>query len=438
MNKKKLLELIQKKEARKAALLQKSQSSEDVAELRSINTELEGINADIAELRSMADAIPDDLTPAAPAAAPVPAAPAAQPEGRDAHPLNPLGTYGIEPIPGAQQRGEPQGLDAVIAIQDPTEMRSALFNSAEYRSAYLKRLQGRELTDVERRAITTAIGSGGAAVPTTTYDKIVEKLRQTSVLFPLITATYIPGNVNLPVANALNAAQWTTEAASLDTGDDSVGLVSLLGYTLAKYAPISVAAMVMTIDAFETYIVNQIGTQLAIAVENAILNGLGPNPGGEDKPQPTGILTGVTWDGTNSATYPNTADGLGYDNLVGARALLKSPYRPMAKFVLNSNMEAAVMKIKTTTGKPIFSQDPQNGFSPKILGAQYLVDDYMPDNTILYGCLPYYYMNFSQAPIIEASKDAGFASASVLYRGLLIADGKPALSEAFVKLTRAV
>jgi HK97 family phage major capsid protein len=252
----------------------------------------------------------------------------------------------------------------------------------------------------------------------------------------LIQATYIPGNVVLPVANAVTAAAWNDEVQSAVIGDDTVLPVSLAGFTLAKYAQLSIATQVMTIDAFEAYIVNQIGNQLAIAVENAILNGLGPTPTGGNKPQPTGILTGVAWDSTNSITYSATT-GLAYDDFVNLRAKLGTVYRPGSQIVMNSGMEAQLFKIKTTTGKPIFSQDPQNGFIQKILNTPYLVDDYIPDETVLLARLDYYYMNFSQAPVIEADKSAGFGSASILYRGLLIADGKPALSEAFVKMTQA-
>jgi HK97 family phage major capsid protein len=169
-------------------------------------------------------------------------------------------------------------------------------------------------------------------------------------------------------------------------------------------------------------------------VENAILNGLGPTPVAPNKPQPTGILTGVTWGAGNSATYTTS---VGYDDLVGARALLKTPYRPFGKWILNSNMEAALFKIKDSQNRPIFTQAPQNGFEPRILNHPYIVDDYMPDDEILFAALNYYYMNFSQNPIIEASKEAGFTSASTIYRGILIADGKPALSETFVKLSKA-
>lgn len=434
MNKKKLLALITKKEARKAELNTKANASEDVKELRGINIEMETLNSEITELRSLADAMPDDVEPRIdPTLVDSEYRGPQVPIGQ----LNPLGTYRMANIPSNQALPQQRNTDFATMEYDE------LLRTPEYRSAYLRKLQNRKLTEVEgraitseaeKRALTTGSGSAGAAVPTTTFDKIIEKLRQTSVLFPLIMATYIPGNVVLPVANARNAALWSAEATTgaLDN-DDTVAGVSLAGYTLAKFAKVSIATQVMTIDAFEAYIVNQIGEQLAIALENAILNGLGPTPGGANLAQPSGILNFVTFDASNSITYPSST-GLDYDSFVNARALLGTMYRPKAVWVMNSKMEAAVMKIKSSTGKPIFSQDPQNGFIQKILNIPYVVDDYMADNTILLARLDYYYMNFSQAPVIATDPSAGFTSSSVIYRGLLIADGKPALSEAFVKL----
>jgi len=319
-----------------------------------------------------------------------------------------------------------------------------LLKVSEYRTGYLKTLQGKQLNEVERaamavgeqRAITTDAGSAGAAVPTTTFNMIVDKLRQTSVLFPLITATFIPGNLKIVVANAKNAALWSDEAVDGVAADDTVVSVSLGGYPLAKFVKLSINVVNMAIDAFETYITAELGRQLAIAIENAILSGKGPDAVDPAKPQPTGILNGITWDATNSLTYP-LVGSVGYDDFVDIRALLGSMYRPGSVFVMNSKMEAEVMKIKSSTLRPIFSQDPQNGFSQKILNVPYIVDDYMPDETIILGRLDYYKMNFSQSPVIEASREAGFMSSSIVYRGLLIADGKPALSEAFVRLTKA-
>lgn len=345
------------------------------------------------------------------------------------------GTISADPVLTPGSGADPQKRDFGSMPQEE------LLKAPEYRSAYLKKLQRKQLNEVERqaltvgeqRAMTTDGGSAGAAVPSTTFNLVIDKLRQTSVLFPLITSTFIPGNLNIVVANAKNAAKWSAEAVDGSDDNDSVVSVSLGGFLLAKFVKLSINVLTMTIDAFEAYISAELGRQLAIAIENAILSGLGPNPGGGNKPQPTGIIPGIAWDTTNSLTYTT----LDYDSLVDGRAKLGTLYRSNAIFVMNSNMEAAMMKIKTSTGKPIFSQDPQNGFTQKILNRPYIVDDYMPDDTILFCDPSYYKMNFSQSPVIETSRDAGFMSSSVVYRGLLIADGKPALTEAFVKISKA-
>lgn len=72
-----------------------------------------------------------------------------------------------------------------------------------------------------------------------------------------------------------------------------------------------------------------------------------------------------------------------------------------------------------------------------ILGYPVVMDDYMPDGEVLLGDLDYYFMNFALAPTIETSKEAGFRSGKLVYRGLAVADGKPALPEAFVRVEEA-
>lgn len=441
----KLLKLLKSKEERKAELKKTVETTDKIEEIRSANVELEGLNSEIAELRSMINEIEvaekrnanNQIDPNI-AAMPQPQNGAAQRSAQSQQPqggLNILGTYGnirsVEPQPTGNLK-----IDEISKISDQKEMRQALFSLPEYRTAYLKALSGRNsqsLSETEKRALTIANDSGGAAVPTTTYDMIIKRLNQTSALFPLISKTFIPGNVVLPVANPETAADWDDNAPSTDQ-DDTLGSVSLGSFPLSKFAKVKAQLSIMSIDAFESYIVGAISDQIAIAIENAIANGLGPNPGVGKKPQPTGILTGITWGATNSATYSTKLD---YDDLVGARALLKSPYRKDAKWIMNSKMEAALFKIKTTTNQPLFTQNPVTGLIANPLGIPYIVDDYMPDNVVLLANLNYYYMNFTQNPTILSDDSAGFLSTSRIYRGTLFADGKPALDEAFVKLSLA-
>lgn len=308
--------------------------------------------------------------------------------------------------------------------------REDLISAPEYRSAYLKNLQGKELSEVEKRALTTAAGSAGDAVPTTTLNMIIDKLRMTSALFPRITVSYVPGNLSLTVANAKNAASWKAEGADGTPADDTVTKVSLTGYELIKLVEISAAARAMTIDAFETYIASELGRQMAIAAENAILNGDGTG-------EPTGILPGITWNATNSVTWP-LAGAISYDTIVDGLALLPTMYHPNAVFVMNrKTLFGGIRKIKGSDAQPIFAYNAQERAAMSILGYPVILDDYLADDTIVLGDLSYYYMNFSQAPEIATSQEASFKSGKVTYRGLAVADGKPALAEAFVKISKA-
>lgn len=319
-----------------------------------------------------------------------------------------------------------------VAVMTPTasapKTAEELVASPEYRSAYLKWLQGRDLTDAEQRALTTAADSAGPAVPTQTLNMIIDKMRQTSALFPRVNVSYVPGNLSIVVANAKNAAMWKPEGQDGTPADDTVVNVTLTGYELIKLVEISAAAQAMTIDAFEAYIASEIGRQIAIAVENAILNGSGSG-------EPTGILSGITWDANNSTTWDTAVD---YDNLVDGLALLPTMYHNNAVFVMNRKMLfGGIRKIKTSDKQPIFAYNPQDRAAMTILGYPVILDDYMPDDTILLGDFSYYYLNFAQAPTIDVSREAGFKSGKVTYRGLAVADGKPALAEAFVKIYKA-
>lgn len=418
-------EMIAKKEIRKKELSAKAKTSQDIVELRGINGELESINSDITELRNLVITKEED-TVGRSAKLPI------ETEIREVkvnNQFSPIATYGIGAVT-TEKRGIDLAFEMPVGSEaEKSEMRTALFATPEYRTGYLKTLAGRtNITDVEKRALTTAAGSGGAAVPTTTYDLILNRMQQTSALFGIIKKSFIPGNVALPVANAQTAALWSDTAPGEDA-DDTLSQVSLSSFALSKFAKVKGQLLLMAIDAFEVYVVSAIADQLAIATESVILNGTGIN-------QPTGILTGTTWDITNSATWAKGGK-VDYDDLVGAKALL-GLYRSNAIWVMNATMEAAVYKIKTNTNQPLFTQNPINGLIPDPLGFPIVVDYYMPDKTILLVNPDYYYMNINQNPTILTDDSAGFLSTSRMYRGTMFFDAKPALSAAFVKLTEAV
>lgn len=304
--------------------------------------------------------------------------------------------------------------------------------SAEYRSAFFKNLQGKELSDVEKRTLTTAANSVGSAVPTITQNAIIDKLRQYSVLYPRIGVVNVAGNVTLVIANAKNAAAWKAEGTNGTPADDTTTSVTLGGNELIKLVEISAKASAMTIDALESYIVDEIARQISIAFENAILNGTG-----SANDQPQGILTGITWTANTNMINWLANSVVSYDNIVDGLGLLPTLYHQNAVFVMSrKTFWGGIKKIKATDGTPLMTYNPQDGVKFSILGYPVLVDDYIADDVILLGDLNYYKWNNAAPIAIEASREAGFLSGKTVYRGMAVADGKVALAEAFVKISK--
>lgn len=334
------------------------------------------------------------------------------------------------PNPLNQKEG---GFPKLIETMNPEEVRS----TQEYRSAFFKVMVGKEadLTDAEKRALEVekrmfTTGSAGAAIPTHVHEEVMKKLKQSSALFPHIRVTQLPGNVSIPVETGESGASWVEEGADIPESGDPLNSVKLAGYTLAKLVPVPIAVESMSASAFENYLADIIPEKLLIEIEKAIVSGSGSG-------QPTGILTGVTWT-TDVNSFSYTAGSLGYDDLMKPLANMGAAYLPNAKWCMHSaTLYGEVAKIKDANNKPIFVQDTAAGVEGRLMGKPVVVNDYMPAGTILFGDFRYYMMNFPQPIVFEKSRESGFRRATIDYRAVAVADGKPALSEAFIKLESA-
>lgn len=314
-----------------------------------------------------------------------------------------------------------QTLEEHTEIKEERKHMSYAVESAEYRAAFLKGLQGKELNVEERAAINAT-----AAVPTSTMNKIFEKLEQTSALYSKISVSEFPNYLTLPVENATDDAAWVAMGTAATDGADSLSTVSLSAYKLIKTLEIGADVMAMSIDAFENYIVSKLYKKIGKAVENAILNGTGTS-------QPKGILAETL----TSVTYTKAA--MTYKDLVGKIiGGLGSEYAANGTFVTTRAIFfGEILGMQTTDGKPVCVADPQSPAKFNILGYPVIIDDRMPVDTILFGDLSYYAFNWAKPVEISNDKSVGYRTGSTVYRALALADGKTVQTEAFIKATRA-
>ncbi len=190
---------------------------------------------------------------------------------------------------------------------------------------------------------------------------------------------------------------------------------------------ISITAEVeaMTIDAFETYIVKKLSDKMAIAIENAILNGTGSG-------QPTGILAETL----ETVEYENAGTPT-YANLCALMAKLKSGYKPNSKFVMSAKMLWENIATITVGNQLVFLPDPTGEFAGRIFGRPVIEDDYISDKKILLGNFEKYTINFNKAIEITDDNSIEFRKGNKVYRAMGLLDGKVVNTEAFVLLDEA-
>ncbi len=198
MRKKVLEKRMQRLTAKKNDLVARSQVSEDVNEVRSINAQLAELNEDIAEVQEELDILNEEEQRAA---APVVPAGATHVNGAVAGAT--VGTF-------AQQTNVPQ----VRANENP-------YGTMEYRTAFKRYVQTGTAIPAEltQRAITDPDGVGpantsdlGAIIPVTIMNEFINEIKKVyGQLYSKVRKLNIRGGVKFPISDLSASFKWITE-----------------------------------------------------------------------------------------------------------------------------------------------------------------------------------------------------------------------------------
>jgi HK97 family phage major capsid protein len=152
--------------------------------------------------------------------------------------------------------------------------------------------------------------------------------------------------------------------------------------------------------------------------------------------QPTGIEKANTWDDTNSFTVA-AASSLTYANVCSFIGLLKGGYDYNAKMLMSKKtLYEDFMPIMDKSKNDLVVRDATTN-SYVIMGYPVMLSDSVAEHDVYLGNFRYLVGNLSQNITVDSSAESGFRNNSIDFRGSAMFDCKPALGEAFVKLTKA-
>lgn len=336
----------------------------------------------------------------------------------------PVEQRSYNPITGTQLRGQ-QEIN-----------KDNVFGSNEYRSAFFKTMLGQDLSSIEQRAFNTAqeveqraegfasSNNSQAILPETTLNEIITKARKQGGLIGHVRNFNIPTKIKIPIGTPTSKANWHTEGALVEAEHPDTVSIQFDGNEILKVFSISVKAQTMSIQAFESYLVQELTQTVVETIDHALVNGTGVDQG-------QGILTGITWDDTNSVDLTGK-----YTDFTKALALLKRGYSAGAKFAMsNATLYNQVYGVMDANERPILNHDAQSDDIHRIFGKEVIVDDNIEDGTILLGNFQYAGFNLPQGIALEKSTESSFRSGLIDFRCMAVADCKPLVDEAFVKLS---
>lgn len=306
-----------------------------------------------------------------------------------------------------------------------------ILETPEYRSAFLKKLLGKPLTEVEERAYTSADNSAGAVIPTLTASELFDKMVAIAPMIDEITLLRVAGNVKFAIENVRDAATKHTENAAVTPAGDSLAYVTLAGYEYIKVIRISKTVQTMAINAFENWLTDMLAEDIAVAIENDIINGNGVSG-------PKGVEYAATWVADENLIEYANGGSPSYDNVMDMIAALPLRYHSGAKFLCNSKfLYGKLAKIKDDQKQPILVKDMANGLQFRIMGFPVLLSDKVADGVMYFGNFKKIVGNLAQDVTVESSTQSGFLNNSIDFRGTAIFDCDIALPDAFVKMAEA-
>lgn len=332
------------------------------------------------------------------------------------------------------------GVNARSAVYDVTdysaaETRGFLKNLAT--SAGVRLVEGNDLNDVERTALTAMEQRAAFTVTTSNTDKVVpvelkneiiSLIDNSTALFSDVTRDTIPGQYELVRHKSItkgDAAKTAEGAAPTDEEQNVFDRITLTGDEIKKTVKLSRKMMVQSLDSFRTYINREVSARCGVAGDKIVLaklvdSTLGMAAGNKINVAKVGTLTKA--------------------DVMKALSLLKTYGNPAAKgvriYANQSTIWNQIAAIEDATKRSYFidERDDDPTVKGRIFGSIVKLEDNLEDGVIMLGYPDLFRSNLFDGPVVEAVTlpDGSWNTA---INGYMLYDGGLAVPESFVQLT---
>lgn len=332
------------------------------------------------------------------------------------------------------------GVNARSAVYDVTdysaaETRGFLKNLAT--SAGVRLVEGNDLNDVERTALTAmeqraaftvTTGNTSSVVPVELQSEIISLIDNSTALFSDVTRDTIPGQYELVRHKSItkgDAAKTAEGAAPTDEEQNVFDRITLTGDEIKKTVKLSRKMMIQSLDSFRTYINREVSARCGVAGDKIVL---------------AKLVDGTLGMAAGNKINVAKAGTLTKADVMKALSLLKTYGNPAAKgvriYANQSTIWNQIAAIEDATKRSYFidERDDDPTVKGRIFGSIVKLEDNLEDGVIMLGYPDLFRSNLFDGPVVEAVTllDGSWNTA---INGYMLYDGGLAVPESFVQLT---
>jgi HK97 family phage major capsid protein len=342
-----------------------------------------------------------------------------------------------DPPPANPERGKEQGGEVRMKRGFFAGMNRGEVDALIAREEVREFLQRTRELATQKRAVT----GGDLLIPDVMLGLLRDNIALSSKLLTKVNYKPLKGTARQNITGTVPEAVWTEMVGALNELEISFNQVEVDGYKVGGFVVIPNSTLQDSDISLASEILTQISKAIGIALDKAILYGLGVK-------QPLGIATRLAQTSAPSG-YPANApawEDLRTSNIkkltstgaaligdiIGAFAACKNDYSDGRKFhAMNSVTYAYLMStLLNFNAAGALVTGMQNQMP--VLGGDIVILDFMPNYDIISGYGDLYLLVEREGTVLASSEHVKFIEDQTVFKGLARYDGLPVIAKGFV------
>lgn len=207
----------------------------------------------------------------------------------------------------------------------------------------------------EDRALGTA--ANGGIIPTSIANRIIEKVKELSPIYNLVTVYNVGGDLIFPVydeATSKISAAYSEDFAELTENTGKFTTVKLTNFIIGCLAKVSKSLINRTDFDVASYVVKKVAEAIVEFLEGELIQGT------------PGKMQGIA--STTNTVTTATVGVVDTDDLIDLQMSVPQVYQSKAVWIMHKNTLKSLRKLKDADKNYILNKDLNNGFGWDLLG----------------------------------------------------------------------